>query len=179
MSKNTDILFDLIEIWANENELYSKQAKVVSVDVDAKTCVVAPSDGGPNILDVRLEADEDTDNKGFFVVPAVDSLVGITFMSKEESFISVWTSIDKVIAKQGLWQFNKGENGGLTITPELKSQLDTTNSLLQALIDIISGAPINEPGNGAPSALQAALAAAISGEELGDYSGIENEDVVH
>lgn len=179
MSKNTDILFDLIEIWAKENELYSKQAKVISVDLSAKTCVVSPSDGGPNILDVRLEADEDTSNKGFFVVPAVDSLVGITFMSKEESFISVWTQIDKVIATQGLWQFNKGENGGLTITPELKSQLDTTNSLLQALIDIISGPPINEPGNGAPSALQAALSEAITGKNLGDYSGIENEDVVH
>ena len=70
-------------------------------------------------------------------------------------------------------------NGGLTITPELKTQLDTTNSLLQALIDIISGTPVNEPGNGAPSALQSALAAAITNESLGTYDNIENEDVKH
>lgn len=179
MGKSTDILFDLIDIWAKERELHSKQGKVVSVDTDAKTCVVTPTDGGPDILDVRLEADEDTANKGFFVVPAVDSLVIITFISKEESFVSAWTAIDKVIATQGLWQFNGGENGGLTITPELKAQLDTTNALIQSLLDIITGTPIPEPGSGAPSALQTALAAAISGQALGDYSDIENNKVTH
>ncbi|GAG76973.1 unnamed protein product, partial [marine sediment metagenome] len=139
-----------------------------------------PTDGGSDILDVYLEADQGSaTSKGFFVVPAVGSLVIATFTSKEEAFISAWTEIDKVVSKQTEWIFNNGANGGLTITPELKTQLDTTNELLQALIDIISGAPINEPGNGAPSALQIALSAAITGMDLGDYSAIENELVKH
>ena len=179
MSKTTDIFFELVSIWAKENELYSKQGTIVSVDESAKTTIVSPSDGGSDILDVRLESDENSESKGFFVVPSVGSLVIVTFISPQESFISAWTEIDTVVAKQGQWTFNEGENGGLTITPELQTQLDKTNALLEGLINVISGTSIPEPGNGAPSALQTALSAAITGKSLGDYSNIENEAVKH
>ena len=58
----------------------------------------------------------------------------------------------------------------------LKTDLDKTNDLLQALLNIISGTPIPEPGNGLPSALQTALQTAISGKALGDYSDIKSEE---
>ena len=78
-----------------------------------------------------------------------------------------------------LLQFNGGENGGLTITPELVTQLNKTNEMLQAVLGVLSGAPIPEPGNGSPSALQAALKTAVAGKELGNYNNIENSKITH
>ena len=183
MGKENDILFELIDIWAGQRELYSKQGTVTAVDEDNRTCTVSPTDGGADYLNVRLEADftknTNTDPKGFFIVPAINSLVIISFTDKTNSFISAWTEIEKTVSKQGQWTFNLGENGGLTITPELKAQLDKTNALLTALINIINGAPVPEPGNGSASALQIALSAAITGQSLGSYENIENEAVKH
>ena len=137
MSKSSDILFDLIKIWADENELYSIQGTVKSINVNIRTCVVTPTNGGPDILDVRLEADytegSTTASKGFFVVPTVSSLVIITFMSKEESFISAWTSIDNVVAKQGEWIFNDGLNSGLVKVAEMTSRLNDLEALFDQL----------------------------------------------
>jgi hypothetical protein len=64
----------------------------------------------------------------------------------------------------------------MVLGDELKTQLDKTNTLLQAIINIISGTVITEPGSGAPSALQTALSAAITGKTLGDYSDIKSAE---
>lgn len=50
-----------------------------------------------------------------------------------------------------------------------QSELQQTINLLQALLNVINGAPIPEPGSGAPSALQTALSSAITGQSLGDF----------
>lgn len=84
-----------------------------------------------------------------------------------------------VLINKDVFSFNGGSLGGLTKTQELKTQLDKTTQLLQQLITVLSGAPIPEPGNGAPSALQTSLAAAIAGLSLGDFSNIENEKITH
>ncbi len=78
-----------------------------------------------------------------------------------------------------LVEFNGGENGGLTNTPELKTQLEKTNETLQAIITVLSGALIPEPGSGSPSALQTALKAAITGKQLGDFGDIEDTKITH
>jgi hypothetical protein len=78
-----------------------------------------------------------------------------------------------------LIQFNGGTNGGLTITPTLVENLDKNNSILEAILNVLKGAQIMEPGNGSPSALQTALKAAVTGKELGDFSKIENEKITH
>lgn len=84
--------------------------------------------------------------------------------------------------------FNDGNNNGLVKVAELTAKLNTVeqdlNSLKQALQAVIGGAPIPEPGSGAPSALQVALAAG-----LGSYYGqtitetqqadIENTEIKH
>lgn len=182
MSRNTDTLFELIDIWAKEQQIYSKQGTVKSVDTDAKTCVVTPSDGGPEILDVRLESDEDTSNKGFFIVPAVNSLVIVSFMSPQESFISCWTSIDEIIAIQGQWTFNSGDNGGLVKVDDLTQKLNKLVTEVNALKDIFNNhihtttatvGPTAVPGVIAPTTTTANDASRFT---KGDF---ENEDVVH
>jgi len=66
-----------------------------------------------------------------------------------------------------------GENGGgLLNINELKAAWDQNKAILDALLQVIGGAPINEPGNGAPSVLQATLKAALSGKQ----SGVFNEE---
>ena len=126
MGKESDILFDLVKIWADQNELYSKQGAIKSVNESQRICVVTPNDGGPDIEDVRLEADftdgQSTNPKGFFIVPSAGSNVIVTFMSKEYGFLSAWTSIDKVVAKQGEWIFNDGANLGLVKVTELTNK---------------------------------------------------------
>ena len=62
---------------------------------------------------------------------------------------------------------------------ELKTQLNKNNILLAHIMAIINGPPVTEPGNGAPSALQIALKSAISSDQLGDFSNIENPNVKH
>ena len=74
---------------------------------------------------------------------------------------------------------NGGNNGGMTITPTLRAELQKNNVILQALLNVINGAPIPEPGQGAPSALQSALSGAVTGRQVGDFSNIENDKVKH
>lgn len=156
--------------WVNNNEnYYSSLAKIISVDETEKTCVVEIIDGA-ELEDVRLE--QVSSEEGFLIIPSVDSIVIISWTDKTSAYVSMYSQIDRII-------FQNGTNGGLTITPDLVTELDKTNSLLTALINIINGPPIPEPGNGDPSAFQSALSGALAGQQLGDYSNIENENFLH
>jgi len=105
-------------------------------------------------------------------VDGSDCLIAILEGNESVAFLMYANEVE-------LLQFNGGENGGLTITPELVTQLNKTNELLQAVLTVLSGTPIPEPGNGSPSALQAALKAAVAGKQLGDYTSIENPKITH
>ena len=59
---------------------------------------------------------------------------------------------------------------------------DKFNNLVSALSNIISGTPILEPGNGAPSAFQTALAGSFTANaplpSTGDITGAKVENVL-
>lgn len=139
-----------------------------SVDWDAKTmdCVGVSDD--LEYYDVALGFGS-TDTK-----PALESdcLIAILEGNESVAFLLYANEVDLV-------QFNGGENGGLTITPELVNQLNKTNELLQAIMTVISGALIPEPGNGSPSAFQTALKTAITGKQIGNYDNIEDKKITH
>jgi hypothetical protein len=59
---------------------------------------------------------------------------------------------------------------------ELKENYDKTKEVLDSILTILNGAPIPEPGNGAPSALQTALSSALAGKSTGDISGSKISD---
>ncbi len=99
-------------------------------------------------------------------------LCGIIENNPNDAFVIRASEVDTVT-------INKGDNGGLTITPKLVEELNKNNQVLQGIMQILNGAPITEPGNGSPSALQIALKEAISGKKLGDFSQIENEKIKH
>ena len=116
---------------------------------------------------------------GVYMVPAIDSdcLVmnldsgGMYELIKASSYSQI-----VIKASSGI-QFNDGKLGGLTKTLELQKQLNKLNTLVSHLLQVITSAPIAEPGSGAPSALQAAFKLAVAADTVGDFSKIENTNI--
>ena len=57
-------------------------------------------------------------------------------------------------------------------------QLQKNTAILNGLLGVLK-VSVTEPGNGSPSAFQAALLSAIGTMQTGDFSNIENKKVVH
>lgn len=156
MATIKDILFDFIGLWSDQNKIYSMQCTVKSIDVAKRICVCTPVDGSADILNVRLEADitvdsedepETSNPKGFFVVPAVGSIIGVTFLSKTDAFISVWTEITDVIVISDLFTFNDGAFGGLIKIEDLVSRLNDYEALFTQLqTDFTAWTPVPNDG---------------------------------
>lgn len=160
---------------------------VDSVDTTNNTCSVTVVSGEADIQipNVLLSSEP---NDGFILFPSVGSTVIIGLTTRNLPFVLMFEDIDsmqvtvnntKFILKDGNIQMNDGSYGGLTKTQELQTQINKTNAVLQAVVNIISGTVIDEPGSGAPSALQAALKTAITGLSLGNFSNIENTLITH
>jgi phage gp45-like len=109
----------------------------------------------------------------------VSSVEGIPDLEDGDS--ALWTEDGGcVVARNdGSIELNGKSMGGLTKTRELKTQLEKNSGILQALLSVLNSAPIPEPGSGSPSALQAALKAAVAGKAPGDFSQIESDKVFH
>lgn len=84
---------------------------------------------------------------------------------------------EKILFKCNEIIFNDGTLGGMVKAKELKDQSEKDKAVLDALLNIINGPAINEPGNGAPSALQIALKAALAGKSPGEWDNLENEKI--
>lgn len=110
--------------------------------------------------------------KGIVPTPSNGSYVIVSRISNSDDlFVSMYSEIDTLILMGG-------ENGGLCITPTLIQELNKTNQLLTAIVGVINGTPLTQPG-GSPSVLQTALKSAISGKTIGDYSNVENKKIRH
>ena len=152
---------------------------VNTVNQAARTCDCTEigGDSGNDLINVQLMADVED---GFFMLPVVGSTVIVSYSTRNSPYVSLFSAIQAVFfVAAGVIQFNDGSFGGLTKTQELVRQLTIQNSLLTAILSVLNGAPIPEPGSGAPSALQAALKIALIGQQIGDYSDIENTTIVH
>lgn len=162
-------------------------ASVDSVNEDERTCACTAISGVAQgeITGVQLMADIDD---GALYVPAIGSTVILMYSIRNVPFVAMYSQLSAIHFDTGqrtlsmtddLITFNDGLKGGLTNTITLREQLEKTNELLNNLLTIINGPPIPEPGSNAPSALQAALSAAIAGQELGTYGEIEDTTIIH
>lgn len=174
-----DFLAKIKEKILQGEEFYSVPGTVVAIDKKKRTCTVSPLNGEPDIPNCRLQASSGN-AKGFCLYPVKDSFVLVTFISRNEAYVGLIDEIDEgsLIAAKG-FTFNDGSNGGLCNTPELKNQLDKNNEILKAIINVFNGAPIAEPGNGLPSALQISLKSAVAAKTLGDFGKIEDKTIKH
>ena len=189
MTKNTDKIRKGIRALTHKPyEIVSGTVVAGSVDATEYTMTVLPSDDSEGIEGVLLNVITNDEN-GVVLLPKDNSnvIIGSIDGPGEWSLlkasdlvkVSIVLGSSKVTVTDGLIQFNDGSNGGLTVTPELKTQLDKTTTLLSHLIAVINGTPVDEPGSGSPSALQAKLKLAITADTLGDYSSIEDTTVKH
>jgi len=180
MGKGTNIFFDILDIWVKQNQLYSLMGTIDSVDSSNRTCIVKPNDGSPLLNDVSLEADyNESESKGFYIVPAIGSNVIVTFKSKDYGYLSAWTEIDQVVAKQGEWIFNDGDNLGIVKVQEMSDRLNELEELFTQLQqDIISWTPVTQDGG---AALKVVLSAGFGAKQVptSKTSDFENEFVKH
>ena len=163
---------------------------VKSVNTDDYTCVVALNANTAGTLTEAVTVNAALEvMEGLVLVPAVNSVVwvanldgggnrGLVKCSKlTKAAVTIGNRTLSIDADE--IQLNGDQLGGLTKTQELKTQLDKLNNLVAHLVAVITGGPVPEPGNGAASALQTALKAAIAADSVGDFSNIENNNVKH
>lgn len=177
------------KIQAKNDTVQCFEGTVKDVDIE-KGCATITREEQPTLYTVRLNSIVPATDDKFIVYPAVQSKVLCCLVNnnKTEAAILKYSKIDSyeisigehslVLDGEGI-TFNGGENGGLIIVKELRSQLSKNNEILNKILTVISGSPIPEAGNGAVSALQAALKTALANTSTGDFSGIENTKVSH
>lgn len=167
------------------------QGTVSEVNKDEKVIAVVGENDSLEIFDVRLMAlVADKAGNGITVFPAVGSTVIVAPLnnsdvlyyvcsySEIESYEITIGEVKFLMDSTGVF-FNGGNNGGLINIEEFKVQQEKNNQILSAILSIINGAQIVEPGNGSPSAMQIALKAAFAGKQVGDFSAIEDTKVKH
>lgn len=166
--------------------MVSEPCKVIAVDVEAGVCDVEPLNGTAQVLDVLLNAGGDKETS-ITQVPKIDSIVYITYYDRNNAFVSLISELESLHIKNSSVYLELSEKlllngdqyGGIVRADELKKELDKTKEVLDGLLAVINGAPIPELGGGAPSGLQTALKGAVAGKGTGDYSNIENENVLN
>lgn len=157
---------------------YTMLGTAKSVDEDEKTCVLHDEESGLDYHDIRLRPVLDG-KESHTLFPKVGTWVLAIRIEESDDWMAIafgeiakWTvSCEEVI-------FNDGDNGGMVIWPDTKQQLDLCKQFIQAIKDV-SSTPINEPGNGSPSAYQAAINAAISSINVPDFENLEDDKVKH
>jgi hypothetical protein len=152
-------------------------ATVESVDESERTCTAKALDDDSDepLLDIQLMAEP---NDGMLKIPTVGSEVIVGYNRDDNPFVICFGQLDKVICHtEVVFQFNKGELGGLTKTKVLQDELGKLNAQLQAVISSLSNWTTVPNDGGA--ALKAYFASQIAGKTAGDFSAIENTKVTH
>jgi hypothetical protein len=131
--------------------LTNNQASVIGIPDLNSPCIIGFRDG----------------NNGRPQIISVDKITKLLL-----NFSSFVINCDTVV-------FNGGQLGGMVKAKELKTQSEKDKAILDALLQIINGAPVMEPGNGAPSAFQAALQGVLAGKQTGTWTGLEDSKITH
>jgi hypothetical protein len=122
--------------------------------------------------DVRKRAAITGGTAGILITPVVGSSVIVSRISEsDELFVEMFSEVESVV-------IDGGEHGGLTITPELKTQLGVMSGRIDGIIAAIkTGVPVAGDGGASLKAtIVAALDAMVRKE---DFSKIENGKIRH
>lgn len=161
---------------------------VKSVDRQKGTCNVE-REGLPELFNVRLNSITEPGSDVITIYPAEGSRVLCALVSNQQTDAVVISANDieelagEIKGMKLSWTkngilINDGKNGGLTITPELKKQLDKNTKRLDKVIEILKAqiTSCSLQPNPAWSGIITPILEALSKE---DYSDIENEKVKH
>jgi hypothetical protein len=130
MSNKSDIIKALKGFGKTDDEAYSVICTVDSVDLLNKTCYCLPLNEMADIMDVALIVNKKT---GFMIVPTVGSLVMVSFQSKSNAFVSMFSEIDEI-------QLDGVSYGGLVKINDLKTQLNLLQTEINTLKTLVGTA---------------------------------------
>jgi hypothetical protein len=103
---------------------YSKVCTVDSVDLTKRTCYCIPINEDADITEVRLMANIDN---GFLLVPEVDSIVVVSFLSDSSAYVSLVSKVSEI-------QLNGTNYDGLVKVQELTEKLNNLENLVNSLV---------------------------------------------
>ena len=167
---------------ARQIPVQTEWAKVKSVDWEEKTMTVVSEANGLDYEDVLLGLGSHYCKP----VPGCLALIGMIDNSAA-CFLIDCEEVEEieVTDKSGFkWHLNDGLltiNGNeysIVKAEELQSVMDTNANFIDAFKQALNS-PVNEPGNGSPSAFQQALKGALASKDWGDHSEIKNETIKH
>lgn len=157
---------------------FSMLAQVKSVSEDDFTCDLYDDESGLDFFDVRLRPVIDG-KESLTIIPKVDSWVlAIRLEDSDDWMIIAVGEAEKFHLKCDQIVINGGSKGGLVNWPDAKEQHDLVKQFITAVKEVC-GTPITEPGNGAPSAFQAALNSAVSSIQTPTFNNLEDTKVKH
>jgi len=110
------------------DEVYSIFCKITSVDKVNNKCNVKPirnEDSKIELTEVQLGSKIDNDND-YIIYPEVNSVVLITWISKQDAFISLYGDIDEIVMKP---------NNDILLNPNGKVSIANDIEDLKTIID--------------------------------------------
>lgn len=132
---------DMLGIITQQNEIYSKQCTVLTVDEDLFLCDVQPIDGTPQYFDVMLAPTQNATNVN---IPNIGSTVLIHFLDGKTPYVTAMDSVASSIVrstdsdanhiaslKQALASFAEDIGDALSVVTFNTPQGPTTPGLLE------------------------------------------------
>ncbi len=123
---NEEIRKAIKTITKDDKEVFGTRCTVKSVNLTKSNCCCLPLDESKaDLVNVQLIADEQT---GFLLIPAVNSIVTVEYLSNEQYYVSQFSKLQLI-------KLNGDENGGLVKVQELTDKLnDLENAFNQHLL---------------------------------------------
>lgn len=122
MSK--DLIDALRSLTKPNNDGYSKVCKVDKIDLTDNTCYCIPINGDADIVGVRIIANQDN---GFLLVPEVDSVVVVSFLSDSSAYVSMTSKLSEI-------QLNGKNYDGLVKINDLVDKLNALENKVNSII---------------------------------------------
>jgi hypothetical protein len=110
------------------NDGFAKVCTVDSVDLTTLTCYCVPLNDDADIINVRLMANIDN---GFLLIPEVNSIVVVSFLSDDSAYVSLVSKVSEV-------QLNGKNFDGLVKVQELTDKLNALENKVNDLITACS-----------------------------------------
>lgn len=183
-----DILNRIIDNRIQTQEIYSILGTVKSVDLTTNTCDVTPiGDNIADVLGVRLNNTLSTSAKGLITIPKVGSVVTVTFLSKSDAFVSMFSEIDSYalkitddvtleVSEGDKFVFNGGALDGMCLVNDVVTRLNNIENDINTLKTAFTSW-VTVPNDGG-AALKAVTASWYgSSLILTNKSDIENTDI--
>lgn len=158
---------EAIRLIAEQGDERMILATVSEINDTDRTCKCTPINGDAEILDVRLQS---TIAGGVYLKPAEGSLVLVCMANDTLGFVVLTSELSEVI-------FFDGSLGGIVKANELKTQLDKTNDVLQAVVDSLKNWVVVPSDGGA--ALKTFFNTQLGPKTVGNFSNIKNDLIKH